>query len=69
MFYKPVDICELKKFLQHNLALYKIPREFHLVDKLPRTATGKIAKREILNLFLQKKSKTDKNSESNKASE
>ncbi len=61
---KPVDIRELKKFLQHNLALYKIPREFHLVDKLPRTATGKIAKREILNLFLQKKSKTDKNSES-----
>ena len=36
---------ELKKFLQENLALYKIPREFYKLDKLPRTSTGKIAKR------------------------
>lgn len=52
-----VDIRELKKYLQHNLALYKIPREFHKVDKLPRTSTGKISKREILNLFNEKKSR------------
>ncbi|MBQ7630574.1 MAG: AMP-binding protein [Selenomonadaceae bacterium] len=46
------DIRELKKFLQKNLALYKIPREFHEVKDLPRTSTGKISKRKILEEFL-----------------
>lgn len=46
------DIRELKKFLQKNLALYKIPREFHEVKELPRTSTGKISKRKILEEFL-----------------
>ena len=46
-----VNVRELKKFLQANLALYKIPREFHQLDKLPRTTTGKIAKRMILKEF------------------
>ena len=41
-----VDVRELKKFLQKNLALYKVPREFHRLKELPRTSTGKIAKRE-----------------------
>ena len=38
------DIKALKKYLQQNLALYKIPREFHKIDSLPRTGTGKISK-------------------------
>lgn len=46
-----LNVRELKKFLQANLALFKIPREFHEVDKLPRTSTGKIAKRVILKDF------------------
>ncbi|MBR2215253.1 MAG: long-chain-fatty-acid--CoA ligase [Selenomonadaceae bacterium] len=46
-----INIRELKKYLQQNLALYKIPREFHELDALPRTATGKIAKRMILKHF------------------
>jgi long-chain acyl-CoA synthetase len=50
-----VNIRELKKFLQANLALFKIPREFHQLDSLPRTATGKIAKRVILKDFLEQK--------------
>ena len=40
-----VNIRELKQFLQNNLALYKIPCEFHIMDKLPRITTGKIAKK------------------------
>ena len=48
---KDINVRELKKFLQANLALYKIPREFHLMEKLPRTSTGKIAKRMILDTF------------------
>ena len=50
-----INIRELKKFLQANLALYKIPREFHELPSLPRTSTGKIAKRQILKDFLAKK--------------
>ena len=52
-----VNIRELKKFLQANLALYKIPREFHQMEKLPRTTTGKIAKRQILKAFQESKEK------------
>ena len=52
-----INVRELKKFLQANLALYKIPREFHLMEKLPRTSTGKIAKRMILDEFKKSKQK------------
>ena len=50
-----INIRELKKFLQANLALFKIPREFHELPHLPRTATGKIAKRAILKEFMEQK--------------
>ena len=50
-----VDARELKKFLQKNLALYKVPREFHELKEIPRTSTGKIAKRKILEDYLKSK--------------
>jgi len=50
-----VDARELKKFLQKNLALYKIPREFHELKEIPRTSTGKISKRQILEDYLAAK--------------
>ncbi len=50
-----VDKSELKKFLQKNLALYKIPREFRELKEIPRTSTGKIAKRKILEDYLASK--------------
>ncbi len=50
-----VDVRELKKFLQKNLAMYKIPREFHKLEEIPRTSTGKIAKRKILEDYLAAK--------------
>ena len=53
-----VDTRELKKFLQKNLALYKIPREFHRLDEIPRTSTGKISKRKILEDYLSSKKDT-----------
>ena len=40
-----VDDKALKIYLRMNLALFKIPREFHEIDELPHTATGKISKR------------------------
>lgn len=50
-----VKVGELKKFLQKNLALYKIPREFHELKELPRTSTGKISKKQILADYLSGK--------------
>ena len=50
-----VDKSELKKFLQKNLALYKVPREFRELKQLPHTSTGKIAKRKILEDYLATK--------------
>ena len=38
---------ELKDYVKANLAAYKVPREIQFVDELPRTATGKILKREL----------------------
>jgi acyl-CoA synthetase (AMP-forming)/AMP-acid ligase II len=38
---------ELKDHVKANLAGYKVPREIVFVDELPRTATGKILKRDL----------------------
>jgi len=46
-----VNVSKLKKYLQQNLALYKIPREFHELKEMPRTSTGKISKRTIIENF------------------
>ncbi len=46
-----IDIRALKKFLQQNLALYKIPRDFRELPDLPKTSTSKIAKKELARLY------------------
>jgi fatty-acyl-CoA synthase len=38
---------DLKDWVKHNLARYKVPREIVFLDELPRNATGKILKREL----------------------
>ncbi len=38
---------DLLQFLQQRLANYKVPRTVHLVEALPRNATGKILKTEL----------------------
>ncbi len=43
----PVAAEELASFLAHRLGKYKIPREFIVVDELPRTASGKVLKAEL----------------------
>ena len=42
-----VDKRDLKKYLQQNLALFKVPRIYFEIDEMPRLATGKIAKKEL----------------------
>jgi long-chain acyl-CoA synthetase len=39
------DMTGLKKHLKERLANYKIPRQIHLIDELPKNATGKVLKR------------------------
>ncbi|MBR1884910.1 MAG: AMP-binding protein [Schwartzia sp.] len=46
-----IEARDLKKYLQQNLALFKIPREFRQIEKLPKTSTGKIAKKELRAMF------------------
>jgi fatty-acyl-CoA synthase len=38
---------DIKKHVKANLAGYKVPRDVEFVDELPRTATGKVLKREL----------------------
>ncbi len=40
-----LDKKAIREYLQSNIAAYKIPRDFIVVDSLPKTQTGKILKR------------------------
>jgi acyl-coenzyme A synthetase/AMP-(fatty) acid ligase len=39
---------ELKDYVKANLARYKVPREIVVLDELPRNATGKVLKRDLV---------------------
>ena len=39
---------DVKDHVKANLARYKVPRDVVFLDELPRNATGKILKRELL---------------------
>ena len=39
---------DLKGYVKKNLARYKVPREIEFLDELPRNATGKVLKRELV---------------------
>jgi fatty-acyl-CoA synthase len=40
--------AEVKDYVRENLARYKAPREVVFIDALPRNATGKVVKRELV---------------------
>jgi crotonobetaine/carnitine-CoA ligase len=42
-----VSLAELRDFIAERLAAFKVPRFFELVDELPHTPTGRIAKHEL----------------------
>ncbi len=46
---------ELGEFLAARLARYKIPKEFHVVDELPRTPYGKVVKGELAERWKEEK--------------
>ncbi len=41
---------DLKDWVKANLARYKVPREIWFLDELPRNATGKVLKRELVEI-------------------
>jgi long-chain acyl-CoA synthetase len=43
-----VTVEQLRDFVKEQVAAYKYPRLVWFVDELPKTATGKILKRELL---------------------
>ncbi len=47
----------LRDFLTEHVAHYKIPRRFIFIQELPRTATGKILKKEIRKLYKENEMK------------
>ena len=42
-----IDLSELRKHLREHLANFKIPKQLHFIDTLPKNATGKVLKREL----------------------
>lgn len=48
-----VTIEELKKFCEGNLARYKIPKYFEIIDEIPKSETGKINRKELLQIHLK----------------
>ena len=41
---------EVRSLVRDNLANYKIPREVVFLDQLPRNPTGKVLKRDLLQM-------------------
>ncbi len=37
----------MREFVKQNLARYKVPRDVHFIDELPRNPSGKVLKREL----------------------
>jgi long-chain acyl-CoA synthetase len=42
-----VDPASLRDFLKARLAGFKVPKEFVVVEELPKSSTGKLLKREL----------------------
>jgi long-chain acyl-CoA synthetase len=46
---------EVKSFLKGHLASFKVPKEFIILDALPKSSTGKILKRELKDQMVQQR--------------
>lgn len=48
-----VNADDFKKFCEGNLARYKIPKYFEILDEIPKSETGKINRKELLQIHLK----------------
>jgi acetyl-CoA synthetase len=55
----PAVAEDIKNFVKTRLAAHEYPREVEFVKELPMTATGKIMRRELKKLELQRKAKSE----------
>ncbi|AUF96838.1 acyl-CoA synthase [Pseudomonas sp. 02C 26] len=46
-----LDLVEVEKHCRQRLAAYKVPRFFTIVDDLPKTASGKVMRRKLREIF------------------
>jgi len=53
---QPISREELKLFLKSHLSPFKVPKEYIVVEEMPKSPAGKILKRELRKRFLEKKS-------------
>jgi len=51
---QPLDPMELKSFLKNHLASFKVPKDFIILDELPKGSTGKTLKRELKRQIMDK---------------
>jgi len=49
---KAINLKDLNTWLRTNIAEYKTPRKYLLIDELPRNAMGKVTKNEVKKLFI-----------------
>ena len=54
---KTANAKELRDYLTQHVAHYKIPRRFLFIEEMPRTATGKILKKELRVWYREKEMK------------
>ncbi len=54
-----IDLEKLNKSLRTEMAHYKTPRRYLIVEELPRNAMGKVTKNDVKNLFLETKQATN----------
>jgi long-chain acyl-CoA synthetase len=54
---KSATAKDLREYLANHVAHYKIPRRFIFTEEMPRTATGKIMKKELRVWYREKDSK------------
>ena len=50
-----IDSSGIKEYLKSNLSSFKVPKDFRIVETLPKSAAGKIMKRELRSQFLVNK--------------
>ncbi|MGT2464107.1 AMP-binding protein [Sinomonas atrocyanea] len=46
-----IEAEELQKYVGDRIARYKVPRELHVLDALPRNASGKVLRRHLVERF------------------
>jgi malonyl-CoA/methylmalonyl-CoA synthetase len=48
---KDIDLTELNKWLREKIPAYKTPRQYRIVEELPRNAMGKVTKNDVKLFF------------------